>query len=219
MKYLLTAIFLCAGMAINANADVLHSWEGSDIASPDGWIVDPASKGQTVAFSTTTGVTDGGQSLELTNTQGGGYQELIRLENSQFLADMLSHDKLEIDVHVPGLSVGAASIWWGKAFIQFEGVLTTSVDLNFTVHPHWILNNGLPATEGTLSIDYKSDPSWDPAATFARATIVIQGPGHTTAPNSPIYVDNFRLTTAVPEPASLALLAISGLLCGVVRKR
>ena len=72
---------------------------------------------------------------------------------------------------------------------------------------------------GNLGLDFTDLGVFDPTATLNVVVAVPTGGGTIPLGESSISVNNFLVTTAVPEPTSAGLAVLSALGCGFVRRR
>ena len=196
----LAALVACAAPAMASNA-LVESWEGT----LDGWQV-PSPFGTdttyTAGFSTTSGVTNGSDSLAVSSpSTGPNYGQLLISPSSQALTTLLGNAAaLNLDVFAPSSSFGG--------FLQFD------VDLNNNDTGFQSLDSfSYPATtigsETTMSFAISPSIAATLATSANPTTIIIQVGGGFTAGNETMYLDNLT-TTVAPEPASLSLIGLGG---------
>lgn len=202
-------------LGVQAPALVIGNWEAMP-NSGDGWI--DWGQGQ-VPIETlpakysvgTVGATLGSQSLRV--DQSGWAQSLaIKLDAAQRAAFMSSF-LFEVDVSVRAndgsISGGYSQIfavYMNAAGPGWTDVTPSGVPLNFYWWP------GSPQRTQTLSVDYTAFRNAITSTGYIEIILALNTGGG--APTD-MYFDNARL--AVPEPATLALLAAGALLS--IRKR
>lgn len=198
-------VILTVGILVSAlqtaSAALLESWENS----LDNWAPDSP---YTYAFSTTTGVTDGSYSLALTAASapnyGSGLYSDYRMSYTTALA---SASTLSLDVYAPAGSFGGylqIQLWENNADTGYNQIPDGSTYLSTTI-----------GSETTLTWTIPTSISSVLATSSSTTQIGFQlggGAGGT------MYLDNVR-TTAVPEPATLALAGLGMLGLLVFRRR
>jgi len=177
---------------------LLHTFEGTD----EGYILDGVNH-STSATPDNTGVfsTDGSYSLKLEgHTNGWGQPGKANISASDL--ENAAYDTISFDYHLPGFG-NWANLGIRIAAEQWSG---------FT-------NETVTADTGTISYNYKAEPAYAPGSGWA--VFILDGfneaGGGTNM--SPVYIDNVRLSSSIPEPSTgLLALALVGL-TGMSRRR
>lgn len=216
-RKLFVLLFIAAIASASYGAHLLASWEGTPDNSID-WgnklsVDDPCNMPVQVTGNagynySTVGVTEGSQSLEV--SQSGWAQSLtIRLDAAAKAAFMTTEHVFEIDMSVrayddydPIITGGYTQIYevaMNAPGAGFQGV-ATGTPLNF----YWWEGSG--ARTATLSVNYRAFRALITETSYIEIIFALNTGGG--APPE-MYFDNARLT---PEPATLALLGLGGLL-------
>jgi len=215
MKRIICCIALLALTVINAPASttLVESWENT----VDGWSA--VSPWASTGFSTTTGVTAGSYSWNVTASAANwAMNSAFYSASTVGLTTLLSgSSSLSFDVDVPSSSAFGYALYFDVAVYQPAGNLagtTTGSTASFASL------DGYGWTAATLGGE--STLTWSMPASLATALAA-----NPSAPTSifimtynggtgTMYLDN--MTVVVPEPSTLAFLALGGL-CGLLLRR
>ena len=200
-KLTLTAALLAAtfilGQANHASAALLASFEG---ALDTNW----NAAGPVATFGNTIGVTDGSDSLKI--AAAAGWQQSVYLADEAVVADLIAGATLDMDVTIPADAGVASGDDWADVYLVIQGD-----------GQGWLSTAAPIATDGTTetqSWDYHSaGATLNPAASWFEIILIVN-----SGAARDVYVDNIRITS-VPEPTSLLLLGISGLVGIGARRR
>jgi len=208
---------LALGLVYAQASTLIESWENT----ADGWTLPGAGGFYSIAFSTTTGVTQGSYSWELWGTSSGSLTPIASSAATTALtASLASASTLSFDVNVPSATDFGTYLGFDVAVYQPGGNLTgttayaTADFASLTGYGIWT-----PATMGGQATLTWSMPT-------ALANALGANPGLATSlyisavgyGSGFAYLDNVTVT-AVPEPATLALAGLGGLASLVVLRR
>jgi len=190
-----------------ARAGLIESWENTD----DGWVIVVAENPAytSAGFSTTSGVTNGTYSWNITGTAAPTYGQMLRspltLANT---ATMAGAATISIDVLTTPGSFGFFQQW--SAVVNNADTGYTSLDgFAFSQSP-------VIGSQSTLTWTVPAGVRTTLAGSANPTEIIFQVGGGNSAGNNSMFLDNVR-TTEVPEPAMLSLV---GLACvSVIRRR
>ena len=195
----LLAMSLVLGSVNQASASlILASFEGGLDAN---W----NAAGPPTSFGNTTGVTDGSDSLKV--DAAAGWQQSVYWAGASVVADLIAGATLDMDVTIPtdaGIDPGTD---WADIYFVMQGDGQA-----------WMSNAAPVPTDGTTftqSWDYHaSGATLNPAAAWFEIILI----ANSSAARS-IYIDNVRITSAIPEPSSVMLLGLGGFFSLVRRRR
>jgi hypothetical protein len=180
---------------------LIESWENT----LDGWTVSGGGVGSS-SFSSTTGVTAGLYSLDLTYAGAPNYgTPLSSAYNSSWTSILANNPRVSLDVYTPPASFGyylQIQFWVNNAdtgYFQDGGYLSTTIGSETT-----ITFPDLPAAQVAI------------LATSSNPTQI----GFQIGGGSPgdVFLDNLR-AQAVPEPAAWAMLGLGSLVMVALRRR
>ena len=196
-------VLVCLMLAVPAYAVVIGDWE-SDL---DGWI--DWNGNATMAGGQTEGVTLGSGSVLV--SQSGWDQSLaIKLDAAQKAAFMAS-DTFSIDMSVaatPGITEGYTQL--AEVAMNGDGPGWTSVIGGNPINFYWW--EGRSDETQTLTVDYSAFRDALINTNYIEIILALNTGGG--APPE-MYFDNAQLT-GVPEPATMVLLGLGGL---ILRRR
>jgi hypothetical protein len=207
----LAFLIASAAPALATNV-VVESWENTTDPM-DGWT---SPQGWVRSSSTTTGVTNGVQSLNMVGTAAPTYGQMLR---SPF-----------VQAYTTDLGM-ASAISWDVTNVYTNGAGSTGyyqqwdIDIyNADVAPSGMSLDGYNYqgvnTTGltTLTVPISSSLASALAASSNPTQIVFQVGGGNSAGNDQFWIDNLNITVA-PEPASAALLGLGALPLLAARRR
>lgn len=222
MKNSIKVLSLCGGIlafctAAQAQTTVIGDWEGG---STDGWSdwnggtpVSISTLPSKYSFSTTTGVTLGSESLEV--TQAGYNQGLaISLSPAQ-IADFLNDSELSFDLTYP--------IQTGSGYSQIYEIALNAPGYGFhalTADPVPGTSADVGNTTSTQTINFVVSYSSALASITANpgyVQFIFSSNNGNGAPDN-FYLDNVQLVQT-PEPTTLALAGLGGLASLVALRR
>jgi hypothetical protein len=209
MKALLiatTAVVLLAGQG---SATLLHSFENST----NGWYA----MGDTTLTSQTVGdgapavsITDGFYSLMASHTDPSGGADLMRItknDSAEWAAAMRDSNNsiMSVDLFVPASALGTAA--WANVQLRLESSAFTKIA---TVVDLTKQNDNQVTVELDFSSIAETLRSTD--SNFYATLSINAG---STSTRSPVYIDNYQV---IPEPATIGMLGLGGLLVALVRR-
>jgi hypothetical protein len=189
---LVAVVVIITSSASISLATLISSFEGTGFS-------EVSTANNSYAFSTSTGVTDATQSYAITTINSLGWDWLGQIWDApgtpgQSLGQIMkANSVLKFDITAPGPGD------WMQMFVNIQGD-----GLGWSGSPG-LAGAYIGADKQTVSWDYSSlmgsvpaNPSW------FQIHFTWQG-----APGQTIYIDNLR---AVPEPATIVLLSVAGLM-------
>ena len=219
MKKIMTCIALLL-FSLPTYAVVIGNWEGSD----DGWIdwqegqtsiSDPSLMPSKYDYATV-GVTNGSQSLRMSD-QGWAQSLSIKLsatQRAQFMASSIF--SIDYSVAADTLGVGGFARIQGMVF-NCDGMTWSEGEIDLGETENYWFWGGSPERTQTLEYDYSALKALiNPNPNWIEIVLVTNGQRDTDPASAyELYFDNAQLL--VPEPATLSLLGLGGLLA--LRKR
>jgi hypothetical protein len=176
---------------------LINSWENSE----EGWTIEEPAIWSSGGFSTTTGVTAGLYSWELTAASGPNYNTAIAGPSSTNLTTLLANAaSVSVDVDVPVGGSFGYYLQWDLSVNQPGGLGSVSVDDGqytqaATIGGESTLTFAIPQSIRTALLSNPSLPSY---LSYAIG-------GGSTAGAMTIYLDNLRASLLPPAPASLSV--------------
>jgi hypothetical protein len=176
---------------------LLYSWENSQ----DGWTILETNIWTTTGFSTTTGVTAGSYSWQLTASSGPDYGAALQGPSSTALTAILANTaSISIDVATPVSGCFGYYLQWDLVISQPGGLGYVSVD-NYSYSGDANIGGSNTLT-WTISTNISAGLAANP---LLPSYLVFQiGGGFSSGVTNTMYLDNLRATSLGPlEPAQL----------------
>ncbi len=186
----------------SASAQLIESWENAADPTFDGWTTNlqPYSP----SYSTV-GATDGTQSLAMTGVASPSYGQMLRSSFMSSLTPILANaQSVSFDVTTPPASFGF--------FLQFD-VDVNNNDSGFVSLDNFSYPAATIGATSTITVPVSAALRSTFASSVNPTQLIFQVGGGSSGNPQTFYIDNVRANPApVPEPATLGLLSIGGLL-------
>ena len=195
------AVVLAVALSTTAEAATLESWNNTSDATFDGWTTNL--QPYTPSYSTTTGLTDGAAALAMTGTASPTYGQMLRSAFvQQYTTDLSNAQSVSFDVTTPSASFGF--------FLQWDFIINNN-DTGFLSLDNSNYQSVSIGGTTTLTVPVSAATRAILAASSNPTQLIFQVGGGSSGNPQTFYLDNVR-TTPAPEPTSMALLAIGGLM-------